>query len=204
MHTIYHPRNPNRVIATCVSTSTILIHFYLKQQTKKKVLVIKMSSMMNNNNCVLSNCYPPYRTKYDRMMQARGSKFCQPSGMLVCDASGNLVMTNNGSQNVVEGYQRRRQVVRRRRPHPRKEGFQHKKDQKVVFYSMARCPHCVNSKKALAAEIKSGEVVIKDASEASRDGVKAEGFPTFVSKVNKNTIAGAVKSMAQLNKKLDH
>lgn len=158
-----------------------------------------MSSMMNNNNCVLPNCYPPYRTKYDRMMQARGSKFCQPSGMLVCDASGNLVMTNNGSQNVVEGYQRRRRVVRRRRP--RKERFNH---QKAVFYSMDGCPHCVSSEKALAAEIKSGEVVKKDASEASRDGVEAKGFPTFVSKVNNKTIAGAVKSMAQLNQKLGH
>lgn len=155
--------------------------------------------MMNNNNCVLPNCYPPYRTKYDRMMQARGSKFCQPSGMLVCDASGNLVMTNNGSQNVVEGYQRRRQVVRRRRP--RKERFHH---QKAVFYSMAGCPHCDSSENALAAEIKSGEVVKKDASEAKRDGVEAKGFPTFVSKVNNKIVAGAVQSMAHLNQKLGH
>lgn len=154
--------------------------------------------MMNYNNCVLPNCYPPYRTKYDRMMQARGSKFCQPSGMLVCDANGNLVMTNNGVQNVVEGYQRRRRPVRQMRRRPVKERFHHGKDE-IIFYSMESCPFCVRSAEALKEEIKKGLVVVKDAKEAP-PGVK--GFPTFVHASSGKTTSGAVKNFQELKQKL--
>jgi glutaredoxin len=131
------------------------------------------------------------------MMQARGSKFCQPSGMLVCDANGNLVMTNNGVQNVVEGYQRRtrrRPVRQMRRRRAGKERFHH-------VYEMKGCPHCVSSKNALQSQIDSGEVVVKDAKEAPQ-GVR--GFPHFESLKTGKSHSGAVKSMAQLNEALGH
>ena len=151
--------------------------------------------MNYNNNCVLPNCYPPYRTKYDRAQQARGSKFCQPSGMLVCDATGNLVMTNNGSQNVVEGYQRRRQVVRRRRP--TKERYT---KPEVTLYLLDGCGFCTSTKDALKKHINEGRVEVKKHTEAPAD---VTGFPTMKHNGTGKVVGGAVKSYEELLAKFD-
>ena len=156
-----------------------------------------MNSMNYNNNCVLPNCYPPYRTKYDRALQARGSKFCQPSGMLVCDATGNLVMTNNGSQNVVEGYQRRRQVGRRRRP--TKERYTKKKPE-ITLYLLDGCGFCTSTKDALKKHINDGTVEVKKHTEAPAD---VTGFPTMQHNGSGELVGGAVKSIEEVYAKFD-
>jgi glutaredoxin len=86
--------------------------------------------------------------------------------------------------------------MRRRRAG--KERFHH---ERVVFYEMKGCPHCVSSKNALQSQIDSGEVVVKDAKEAPQ-GVR--GFPHFESLKTGKSHSGAVKSMAQLDDALGH
>jgi hypothetical protein len=50
----------------------------------------------------------------------------------------------------------------------------------ILFYSMRGCQHCDTANKALVNEINSGKVIVKDSSEAAKDGHKCSGYPCFV------------------------
>ena len=50
----------------------------------------------------------------------------------------------------------------------------------ILLYYMDGCPHCVTAKNALENEINSGKVIVKDSSEAAKDGHKCSGYPCFV------------------------
>ena len=77
-------------------------------------------------------------------------------------------------------------------------GVENYQDENVItFYSMNGCGHCLKAKKALAKEIASGKVTLKDASEASG---KFLGYPAF--ECNGKTHLGAVQSYAALLEKL--
>ena len=76
------------------------------------------------------------------------------------------------------------------------ENYQDKNN--ITFYSMDGCGHCKSTQKALAKEIASGKVTLKDASEA-KPGL-FQGFPAF--ECNGKTHLGAVPSYAVLVEKL--
>ena len=68
----------------------------------------------------------------------------------------------------------------------------------ITFYNMHACGFCQQAKKMFAAEIESGEMIVKPSSEAPPD---VKGFPTFVAK-NGTKHSGLTKTKQELYSKL--
>jgi glutaredoxin len=149
-----------------------------------------------NYNCTSSTCYPPFRTDFDRAMQALSSNTCLPSGKLVCNNMGQLVMVGNSG--VAEGF---RQFSRHKRPmrrmrrrrvkeryHGNGNGNGNGNGKKVTILLMKGCGFCVKLKKEMkqikqALESKGVKVEVYDQSEdpaafkAKSKELGATGFP---------------------------
>lgn len=139
-----------------------------------------------NYNCTYPTCYPPYRTDFDRAMQALSSNTCLPSGKLVCNNMGQLVMVgNSGSREGFRPVSRHKRPMRRRRV---KERYNGNGKKKVTILLMKGCGFCVKLKKEMAQikqalESKGVQVEVVDQSQddaafkAKAKELGANGFP---------------------------
>ncbi len=138
-----------------------------------------------NYNCTSNTCYPPYRTNFDRMMQKMSSNTCLPSGQLVCNSQGQLVMTGNAVQ---ENFRHKRTMQKRRRRRV-KERYNGNSKGTVTILLMKGCGFCEKLKAEMGSIVKGLKqngvnVQIVDESKdptafkAAAQKLGAKGFPS--------------------------
>ena len=110
--------------------------------------------MNTNNDCNMAPCYGVQRTPFDRMMQKKYSPLCAPSAMVMCDQSGNPMLSQQGK--MVELFKARSRAMRAARARARKmrhtrEYFKNGKNgkKKAVLLTAPWCGWCKKIKEQL-------------------------------------------------------
>lgn len=105
--------------------------------------------MNTNNDCNMAPCYGVQRTPFDRMMQKKYSPLCAPSAMVMCDQSGNPMLSQQGK--MVELFKARSRAMRAarararaRKMRPTREYFKNGKNgkKKAVLLTAPWCGWC--------------------------------------------------------------
>ena len=99
--------------------------------------------MNTNNDCNMAPCYGVQRTPFDRMMQKKYSPLCAPSAMVMCDQSGNPMLSQQGKMvELFKARSRAMRAARARRMRPTREYFHKNGKKKAVLLTAPWCGWC--------------------------------------------------------------